>query len=96
MPALTGSASVREGALTITLTNPSIEAPLAARIRVAGGRRAVEACGTVLTHSDMRARNTFEHPDEVTPASLTVTVRGDTVGVTLPKHSVAALDVRLV
>jgi alpha-L-arabinofuranosidase len=96
MPALTGSASVRDGELAITLTNPSIEAPIGARIRVAGGRRPVEARGTVLTHGDMRARNTFEHPDEVRPASLAATVRGDTVGVTLPKHSVTALDVRLV
>jgi alpha-N-arabinofuranosidase len=95
VPALTGSASVRENRLTVTLTNPSIEQPCATSIRITGGRRPAEARGTVLTHSDMRARNTFEHPDEVRPASLAVVVRGDTISVELPKHSVAALEVRL-
>ena len=80
MPALTGSASVRQNRLTITLTNPSLDAPLATRLRLTRRRRAVEARGTVLTHSDMRARNTFENPNEVRPASLAVDVSGDTAG----------------
>jgi alpha-N-arabinofuranosidase len=95
IPAMTGSASVRERGVTITMTNPSLDAPLAARIRVAGGGRPVEARGAVLTHSDMRARNTFEHPDEVRPATLAVHVTGDTAAVVLPKHSVAAVELRL-
>ena len=95
MPALTGSASVRQNRITITLTNPSLDAPLATRLRLTGGARAVEGRGTVLTHSDMRARNTFENPNEVRPASLAVDVSGDTAAVVLPRHSVAAVELQL-
>jgi alpha-L-arabinofuranosidase len=95
MPALTGSASIREKRVTVTLTNPSVHAPLATRIRFAGGARASEARGTVLTHRDMRARNTFENPDEVRPASLAVNVGGDSVVVELPKQSVTAIEIQL-
>ena len=42
MPALSGSASIREKRMTVTLTNPSVDAPIATRIRVAGGARPVE------------------------------------------------------
>jgi alpha-N-arabinofuranosidase len=91
--ALTGSASIRDRRVTITLTNPSVEAPVSARLRLAGGARPQEARASVLTHSDMRARNTFERPDEVKLAPLAVRVSGDAVLVELPKHAVAAIDV---
>jgi alpha-L-arabinofuranosidase len=96
LPAVSGSASLREDRVTVTLTNPSIDVPLTTRIRVTGGRRPVESRGTVLTHADMRARNTFERPNEVEPAPLAAQVTGDTVAVVMPKHSVAALDLRVV
>jgi alpha-N-arabinofuranosidase len=90
---LTGSASIRDRRVTITLTNPSVEAPVSARLRLAGGARPQEARASVLTHSDMRARNTFERPDEVKLAPLAVRVSGDAVLVELPKHAVVAIDV---
>jgi alpha-N-arabinofuranosidase len=96
MPALSASASLRDDRVTVTLTNPSLDGPVATRVRAAGGRRPVEARATVLTHADMRGRNTFDAPDEVRPASLAVTVSGDAVVLTLPKHSVAAVEVRIV
>jgi alpha-N-arabinofuranosidase len=95
LPALSGSASIREGTLTITLTNPSVDRPVTARIRMTGGRQPVEARGTALTHDDMRGRNTFEDPDAVRPGSLAATVTGNALSVTLPRHSVAALEIRL-
>jgi len=94
-PRLTGSASVREKRLTVTLTNPSVDAPLATRIRVSGGATPTEGRGTVLTHEDMRARNTFDKPREVTIAELPVKIDGATVIVHLPKHSVVAVELRL-
>ena len=96
MPGVTGSASLREKRVTLTLTNPSVDMPLAARIRFAGTARATEGRGTVLTHSDMRARNTFEHTNEVSLASLPVKVSGDSLMVELPKQSVAAIEIQLV
>ena len=95
IPALTGSASIREKRVTVTLTNPSVDAPLATRIRFADGARARDARGTVLTHRDMRARNTFENPNEVKPASWPVQMSGDSVAVELPKQSVTAIEIQL-
>ena len=96
MPALSASASVREDRVTLTLTNPSLDGPLRTRVRAAGGRRPVEARATVLTHGDMRGRNTFENPDEVRPTSLAVAVSGDAVALQLPKHSVASVEIRVI
>lgn len=95
MAPLTGSASIREKQVTVTLVNPSLESPVAARIRFAGGAQAREARATVLTHGDMRARNTFEKTDEVRPAPLAVKTSGQGVMVDLPKQSVAAIQIQI-
>ena len=92
---LLGSASIRDKRLTVTLTNPSVDSPASAVVRLAGGAQASEARAMVLTHDDMRGRNTFQHPDEVTLAPLAVTVAREGVSVTLPKHSVTALEIQL-
>src|SRR5215813_12141108 len=51
--------------------------------------------GVALTHSDMRARNTFQNTDEVRPSSLPVKISNEGVVVTLPKQAVAAVEIRL-
>jgi alpha-N-arabinofuranosidase len=91
-----GSASLKEKRLTITLINPSLEAPLALRLRLAGGARAQEGRGTVLSHREMRATNSFQSPNEVVPSALPVSIQGDGILATLPKQSVAAIELRIV
>jgi alpha-L-arabinofuranosidase len=39
----------------------------------------------VLTHSDMRARNTFQNTNEVSPSSLPVKTSGEGVVVVIPR-----------
>jgi alpha-N-arabinofuranosidase len=95
LAALTGSASLREKRLTVTLTNASLDSPVTARIKFAAGARASEGRGTVLTHSDMRARNTFQNTDEVRPSSLPVKIANEGVAVTIPKQAVVALEIQL-
>jgi alpha-N-arabinofuranosidase len=92
LPGIAGSSSVRDRTLTVTLTNASTDSDIAVRLRVPG---ALEAKGTVLTHSDPAAANTFTAPEEVKPASLPVTVSGDKATVRLPKQAVASLQIRL-
>jgi alpha-N-arabinofuranosidase len=94
IPAISGSASLRDRQLAVTLANPSLEASAKVRIKLAEGNL-IEGRGRVLTHADMRARNTFDRPDEVKPAPLPVQVRGGRVEVALPKQSIASLDLRL-
>jgi alpha-N-arabinofuranosidase len=94
MPGLSGSASLRDNQLTLTLTNPSLDAGVIAQIRLASGS-IVEGRGQVLTHSDMRAHNTFERPDEVRLAPLPVLIRGAAAEVSIPRQAVVALGLRL-
>src|SRR6266850_4638467 len=90
LPGLSGSASVRDKSLTITLTNPSLQEGVVTRLRLTGGARLREARATVLTHQDMHATNTFETPDEVGLAALAAQVSGDAATVTIPKQAVVA------
>jgi alpha-N-arabinofuranosidase len=94
MPGLSGSASLKERLLTVTLTNPSHDSPVTARIKLASGT-AAEARGVVLTHTEIAAHNTFEGPQEVKLAPIAANVRGGTVEVAIPKHAVVSLEVRL-
>ncbi len=96
LPGLSGSASVRDRSLTVTLTNPSLQDRVVTRIRLSGGGRLREARATVLTHEDMRATNTFERPDEVGLAAQAAPVSGDAATVTIPKQAVVAVSLQLV
>jgi alpha-N-arabinofuranosidase len=95
LPGLSGSASVRDKRLTVTLTNPSLEERVVTRIRLTGGARLREGHATVLTHEDMHATNTFEKPNEIGLAELEVQVSGDTATVAIPKQAVVAISVEL-
>jgi alpha-N-arabinofuranosidase len=93
MPALSGSASVRDKVVTVTLTNPSLESSITSRIKLTTGSL-TEGRAIVLTHEDMMARNTFDRPNEVKLEPLSVTVRGQGAEVVIPKQSIACLELR--
>jgi len=95
LPGLSGSASVRDKSLTLTLTNPSLQESVVTRIRLSGGARLSEGRATVLTHEDPHATNTFEKPLEVGVTGLSVQVAGDTATITIPKHAVVAASLQL-
>jgi alpha-L-arabinofuranosidase len=94
MPGLSGSASVNGKRLTVTLTNPSLDAPVAAQIRLTSGS-IVEGRGSVLTHAEMNAGNTLDRPNEVKLAPLPVTVRGNRTEVSIPQHAVVSLELKM-
>jgi alpha-L-arabinofuranosidase len=94
-PGLSASASMRNNRLTVTVTNPSVQDDATVRLRIAGPLRPAEARGTVLTHAAMNATNSFDKPNEVIPAPLSVSLSGDTATVRLPSQSVSALQFRL-
>jgi alpha-N-arabinofuranosidase len=94
MAGLSASASLKQGSLMVTLTNPSIDSLVTARLRLAVGS-AVEARATVLTHPDAKARNTFERPEEVKIASMPVNLRSGMIEAPMPPHSVVAIEVRV-
>jgi alpha-N-arabinofuranosidase len=94
MPGISGSASLKNGTLSVSLTNPSHDSPLTARVRLASGT-ASEARGIILTHPEMNGRNTFDRPEEVKLAPLPVTLRGGTLEVAIPKHAIVSIEVRM-
>jgi alpha-N-arabinofuranosidase len=95
IPGLSGSTSIKDKTLTVTITNPSLDSPVSAQIRLTGGSL-TEGRGTVLTHPDMTARNTFDRPDEVRPLPQPVTLRANGAEVTLPPRSVVSLELRMI
>jgi alpha-N-arabinofuranosidase len=92
---LSASASLKDRRLTVTLTNPALDASLPVRIRLSSGARAQDAKGQVLTHQDMRATNNFTAPEEVKPVAHPVKILGNGLELTLPKHSVALIQCEL-
>ncbi len=94
MPGLSGSASVKNKTVTVTVTNPSLDADVAAKIQLASGN-IVEGRGRILTHPEMTASNTLDRPNEVALASFPVEVRGGRSSVTIPKHAIVSLELRM-
>jgi alpha-N-arabinofuranosidase len=94
MAGLSGSASFKGKTLTVTITNPSLDSAVAAQIRLTSGSL-IEGRGSVLTHVDMTAHNTFERPDEVTAGALAVTIRGNRAEVSIPQRAVVSLELRI-
>jgi alpha-L-arabinofuranosidase len=92
---LSGSASIRDKRVCVTLTNPSLDGAVSVSLRLEGGGRLAEGVASVLTHEDMKATNTFERPDNVTLAKASVEIRGDAAIVTMPRHAVVALELRV-
>jgi alpha-N-arabinofuranosidase len=95
IPGLYGSASIRDRRLCLTLTNPSLDAPVSASIRVEGGGRVAEGRGTVLTHEQMGAKNSFDRPHEVALREQAVAMRGNAAQATIPPRAVVALELQI-
>ena len=96
IPALAGSASLKERKLTLTVVNASACDPVEATVKLCGGARAAGARALVLTHGDIRAHNTFEEPQTVQPRAARVAAEGPEFPFTFAPASVTklALDVR--
>jgi alpha-L-arabinofuranosidase len=94
MPGLSGSASVKEKTMNVTLTNPSLDSTVATRIRLTSGS-IVEAKGSILTHAEMTAGNTFEQPEKVKIAPFPITVRENRAEIAIPARAVVALELKI-
>jgi alpha-N-arabinofuranosidase len=94
LPGLDGSASVRDGRLLLTVTNPSLRDAREAEIVVRGGRiRSAES--VTLTASDVRRGNTFDDPRAVEPRRQSLTASGTAFVHRFPPTSVTGLEIAL-
>lgn len=81
----------KDGIITITLNNLSIESAEEVEVQLANGvYKVVEA--RIVTNSDMHAHNTFEAPEEVTEKDFNdYEVKGENILVKLPVNSVVEM-----
>jgi alpha-N-arabinofuranosidase len=91
---LQGSASLHGKELVITAVNPNVKDALEAQIHVRGAH-VRSGSATVLTSSDIHARNTFEQRQAVEPSTASMEIKGDTPVFRFPAASVVKLTLTL-
>jgi alpha-N-arabinofuranosidase len=95
LPELSGSASIRGKALTLTMVHTRHDLQTERTIRLRGASaKSVKA--TVLTNADLHAHNTFDAPRTVEPRSEALTVSGSEFTVRIAPASVMKLEIELV
>jgi alpha-L-arabinofuranosidase len=91
IPALSASASRKDGRVLLTIANFDHAAPRTVEASL-GGQRFAGVTGRVLTAGAMNAHNTFARPDAVTPVDFDdARLNGDRLTIELPPMSVVAL-----
>ena len=91
---LSGSASLNNKDLTLTVVNPHISEAREAEIAIRGANiRATVAA--VLTNSDIHAHNSFAHPDAVVPATKNLALPAKNARFAFPPASVTSLALSL-
>ena len=83
----------KDGVVTITLNNLSIEKDESLTVRFANGMSEILEA-KVVTDADMHAHNTFEDGDRVCEREIEASFENGSLKVTLPKQSVVMLRVR--
>ncbi len=92
---LASSASLRDKDLVLTVVNPHVSETRETEITVRGADIR-SGTATVLTSSDLHARNTFDQRNEVIPQRKDVSSTGKTVTIQIPPASVTKLALTLV
>lgn len=95
LPAVSASASVDSlGRTHISLVNIDAHKSQAVAIDIKG-IKAHSLTGRILTSDKLQNYNSFEHPNEITPAVFKgATLKGDMLNVTLPPFSVVVLELK--
>ena len=91
---MSGSASIKDRQLIVTLVNPAVAETRETEVVVRGATPG-SATVTLLTAAEMNAHNSFEAPDAVKPTTADARVGGGSVIVTVPPKSVAKIEIGL-
>ena len=94
LPALSLSASMKDGAALLSLTHVGVDGPLAIEIDLRG-RAATLTRARVLTGADAAAHNTPESPDAVRPVPLDAVIADGVLRLELPPHAFATVELAL-
>jgi alpha-N-arabinofuranosidase len=94
LPGLSGSASVNGKAMTLTVTNLSLDQVRETEVAIRGGTiKSVRAM--TLVADDVHAHNSLESPKAVEPKSETVSAKGPVLVHRFPPASVTKLEITL-
>ena len=96
IPLLSGSASVKDGTMLVTLANCSLEEDVTVKLDIAGDafRSGISASVRLLTSHSAHDHNTFDEPEKVTIKNTPATVKEGSVFVTVPRCSVVSAKIR--
>ena len=90
---ISASATLKDGTLTVTFANISLEADEKIDLSLLGCDGVVGECEmTVLSSEDIHSCNTFEHPNTVVPVTTKVS---DCRMITLPRASIVKLSIKM-
>ncbi len=89
VPFVTASASVKDGKLTITMTNASLNDSVAIESSISGMK--VSAASARVLTNEVHACNDFDDTDRVVPVAHPVSVADNTLSVELPPCSVVSV-----
>jgi alpha-N-arabinofuranosidase len=95
LSAVSGSASLKDRTLFLTLTNSHAEHETEVTLSLLGDAVANGGSAQVLT-GEIHAHNTFEAPKTIQPASMALEVEGRDLVLNLPPASVVAVEIGLV
>ena len=90
VPAISTSASVKDGKMTVTLANTSLSDSISVDLNIAGFD-AKSASARILT-GEVHECNTFEDPEHVVPKAYDVSLSGNALSVKLPACSVVSIE----
>ena len=89
---ISADASVKDGACLVTICNTSADTDEAITLTVDSGF--AEASGTVMTAEKINDCNDFDSAEKVAPTELKITAEGGKITFTLPRLSVAAIELK--
>ena len=94
LPRLSGSASIKNGVVTLSVVNTGARSPVEATIALPSV--SIEsATAHQLSAPALSARNTFDDPETLTPQNVEIIPQGDSLLMTFPPASITAISIRL-
>ncbi len=94
IPTVSGSASLKDNTMFITLTNSNAGQAADVSVNLIGGAKMEAAEGRILC-GEIHAHNTFEAPAQVVPHPFKVDCKATQLNLTLPAAAVATIKVQL-
>jgi len=96
IPAISGSASLKDKNLFITITNCHADKSFELSIKILGGINIKNCSGRILSSQELNAKNTFERPDYVFPKDLTLNPERSNIKFSIPPASIVAIEAELI